>query len=360
MSLPINSALYYPTIEFQDYRWLWTASLVWDKIYRIEPEDFRAAEPDNVRILCEEGDIGIPLRPGRYAQDVAGEFMDGVNSRKWDAAAFDASSLRDEYARLHHEKIDVQIRKMLISTGRAASHEQWLYVPDDFAALYMTYLATRMAEKNDLQAISDTNVAWTAHTYFSNEGIDTECVPDEYEQTLAALLIGNYVPENITDISPKQILAFRKRYPDERRNFMRAVKGAAAQLANCSDPTVIQDVVQTVQGDVGRATKDFQRSMEVLGAKTFTGFKTMSFPMATAALATFAPITFGQSVVIGATGFAIGALASFATRSLEADRLSKSHEYSYLVHANKAFPKAADRIDLPRRLYRDLHEFIND
>ena len=35
-----NYALYYPTIEFQNYSWLWSASLLWDRIYRIVPESY--------------------------------------------------------------------------------------------------------------------------------------------------------------------------------------------------------------------------------------------------------------------------------------------------------------------------------
>src|SRR6266576_3973995 len=36
----MNYALYYPTIEFQDYAWLWSASLLWDRIYRIVPKGY--------------------------------------------------------------------------------------------------------------------------------------------------------------------------------------------------------------------------------------------------------------------------------------------------------------------------------
>ena len=42
-----DSILYYPTIEFRnsDYKWLWTASLFWEKIYRIVPGNFILDEP---------------------------------------------------------------------------------------------------------------------------------------------------------------------------------------------------------------------------------------------------------------------------------------------------------------------------
>jgi hypothetical protein len=46
--------LYYPTIEFQvnDYPWLWMASILWDKVYRIVPDGYDLHEPRNIREIC--------------------------------------------------------------------------------------------------------------------------------------------------------------------------------------------------------------------------------------------------------------------------------------------------------------------
>lgn len=359
MSLPLNSALYYPSIEFRDFRWLWTSALLWDKIYRIQPADFSPDEPDNVRALCEEGDVGIPLRPAAYAKEVAQEFMISVDTGKWNAAALEKRNVRN-HVRIHHDKIDIQLREMLISKGRAASHEQWLYVPDDFEALYMTYLAKKMASKNGLQPVSDSNAAWTALTYFSTEGIETECLPKDMPFALAALMIGNFVPQNITDITPKALLAFRRRYPDERRNFMRAVKDAAKQLANCHDAKVVKEIVKEIQKDIERALKDLQGSMEALQAESFVGLKSLTLPMSSAVLGALLPLEFTQSVLLGATGLAVGSIASVATYKQKGKRLSKEHEFSYLMHAERAFPKTVEDMNVPRRLYRNMNEFIND
>ena len=85
----INSALYYPYIEFADPRWLWTAALVWDKVYRIVPDDYTPQDSDNVKALCADGDIGIPIRPRAYAKDVAMEFMLKLHKKEWQAAALE-------------------------------------------------------------------------------------------------------------------------------------------------------------------------------------------------------------------------------------------------------------------------------
>src|SRR5580700_7572398 len=100
MRLCMNNALYYPTIEFQDYEWLWSAALLWDRIYRIVPEGYEPDDPENIQILAEGGEIGIPLRPGPYTKDTADEFLGKISSGDWDAAALEFD-MDEAYARLH-------------------------------------------------------------------------------------------------------------------------------------------------------------------------------------------------------------------------------------------------------------------
>lgn len=73
-----NSILYYPTIEFrcEDYQWLWNASLLWDKIYRIVPPEYKLHEPRNIESLCSTGEIGIPISPLPYSKKASEEFSD--------------------------------------------------------------------------------------------------------------------------------------------------------------------------------------------------------------------------------------------------------------------------------------------
>lgn len=359
MNPEINSALYYPQIEFGDYRWLWSAALVWDKIYRIEPEDFTPEHPENVRVLCDGGDIGVPIRPKDYAKTVAEEFMTQINTGKWQAAALEKNQVK-EYARIHHDKIDVQIRQMLISSGRAASHDQWLYVPEDFEKLYMTYLATKIAQQNNLQTVSDTSGAWAGLTYFNHGQMDTENDDHHLPFTLASLIIGNYVPSNITDITPHALLDFRTKYADERRNFVRAMKSAASQLANCHDATVAKDVLHDIQKDVEASAADYRRSMEILNAKAFAGCAAVSLPMSTPVLGKLLLLDPLSAIILGTTVLAIGGIAGVAALKQQGKRLRRESDFSYLVHAERTFPQRTDALNVPGGLRYDLNQFIND
>ena len=57
---------------------------------------------------------------------------------------------------------------------------------------------------------------------------------------------------------------------------------------------------------------------------------------------------------------ALGTIASITASKQKAKKLIRDHEFSYLVHAEKTFPKTSDNLNLPWRLYCDMHEFIDD
>jgi len=206
-----NCALYYPSIEFEDYSRLWSAALLWDRVYRIVPDGYEPNDPPNVRRLAEAGEIGIPIRPGPYAREVAGEFVAGLESRRWDAAAL-VLDVPSEYARIHQDKIDVDLRRALLTGGAAKAQGEWLCVPTEFESLYMTLLADRMARANDLQLLSDRRAAWSGSTYFHYDG-RLDPIPDPAQaQQLAALVIRDCLPERLCDIEVEDLLSFRARY----------------------------------------------------------------------------------------------------------------------------------------------------
>ena len=242
-------ALYYPTIEFHNFEWLWNASLLWDRIYRIVPAGYEPDDCENVRILAEGGEIGCSIRPEEYAPLVATEFVNGIDEGRWDAAAVE-DEIPDEYARLHEGKVDVTLRNMIIAKGAGAKHEDWLYVPTEFSALYMTYLANHIADKNNLQLLSNSAAAWTGSTYFRFDGDVQDYPLEEYVQQLAVLVLRDFLPENITSIPAKSILRFREKYGDERRRFLGALRKSAAALSECTDASVFRDGIEDMKKEI--------------------------------------------------------------------------------------------------------------
>ncbi|MCK4415152.1 MAG: hypothetical protein KAY32_16595 [Candidatus Eisenbacteria sp.] len=251
-------ALYYPTIEFHDFEWLWNASLLWDRIYRIVPAGYEPDDCENVRILAQSGEIGHAIRPEEYAPLVAKEFVDRIEEGRWDAAAVERD-IPDEYARLHKGKVDVALREMIIAKGAGAEHKDWLYVRTEFGALYMTYLANHIAAMNKLQLLSDSTPAWTGSTYFRFDGDVQDYPREEYVQQLAVLVLRDFLPENITSVRPESILRFREKYRDERQRFLGALRKSAADISECTGAAVVRDRIEDMKKEIEASLKDYRK-----------------------------------------------------------------------------------------------------
>jgi hypothetical protein len=255
-----NYALYYPTLEFQSYEWLWSATLLWDKIYRIVPKSYAPEDPDNVKALVEDGSIGISINPDKYLGEVAKKFTEDLENKNWNACALKIHDPENaEYVRLHKDKVDVRLKEMIIAKN-AVINEEWFQIPTDFGALYMTYLAKEISEKNNLQIVSDLPAAWMGITYFKYDGrIDENVFSDEYTNHLANLIIQDFIPQNILSLTPNAIINFRNKRKDERQKFLSSIKAAASQLANCKDPKIVFDLIEDIKKDIEESLKEYIR-----------------------------------------------------------------------------------------------------
>lgn len=357
-----NYALYYPTIEFTNYEWLWSASLLWDRLYRIVPRGYQPNDPSNVLALMESGEIGLPIHPDNYTSLIAEEFMNRLDSCEWDAAALDLV-MTDDYRRLHMDKVDVVLRNMIIAQGAGTAHGDWLYVPKDFTAHYMTYLANVVAERNHLQMLSDSVPAWTGATYFKYSGAVEGFPREEFSQQLVTLVVREFLPEDILSIKPKDILAFRENHREERQRLLIAMQTWAKKLSECDDDRVVRDLIQDMNKEIDVSLKDFRDSLSALSIAGLTGLKSLTFPVATkvATLIGGKDLDTTTLLVITGAGVALGLVSGLSDWSQKRKRLTKSCDYSYLMHMQKRW-KGIARYDNDYNYYlcREMEEFIND
>jgi hypothetical protein len=357
-----NYALYYPTIEFNDYQWLWSASLLWDRIYRIVPAGYEPDDPPNVLALMESGEIGIPLHPDDYAPAIAEEFVARLDSGEWNAAALNLD-MPDEYRRLHTEKVDVVLRDMIIARGAGKAQGEWLHVPTDFAAHYMTYLANVVAERNNLQMLSDNASAWTGATYFKYNGQVEDFPRIEFTQQLATMVIREFLPSDILSIKPREILAFRKKYHAERQRLLTSMQTWAKRLSECHDDRVGQDMIQDMNKEIETALKDFRRSLSALNVVGLTGLKSLTFPVVTKVAALIGGKNLDPSTLLIFTGagVALGLVSGLSNWTQKRKKLAKECDYSYLMHMDKQWKGIAMyNNDYNYYLCREMEEFIND
>lgn len=357
-----NYALYYPTIEFQDYEWLWGASLLWDRIYKIVPENYQPDEPPNVLELQADGEIGIALHPQKYAKSIADEFIEKLESRNWNASALthtEGDSAGD-YLRLHKDKVDVKLKEMLISKGQASAQGDWLHIPTEFSSQYMTYLANSIAEKNNLQLVTDLSAAWTCSTYFRFDGAVEDFPREDFENQLAILVIKDFLPSNISSISVKDILGFRKKRREQRKRFFNAVKIAAKQISACTDHKIIQDMINDLKKDIESAISDYKKSADILKVTSWTGLKSLSFPIATAIIDKIVTLDPTTLTVLSGAGIGLGLMSGFREYSQKSKKLYRECDYSYLVELRSQWKQMYRGYDYNYYLCRQMEEFIND
>jgi len=356
-----NYALYYPTIEFVNYQWLWSAALVWDRIYRIVPAGYQTQDPPNVRALMESGEIGISIHPDDYAADVAKEFAERLESGEWNAAAL-TGKISNEYRRIHADKVDVMLRDMIIAKGAGTMHGSWLHVPTDFDALYMTYLANVIAEKNNLQMLSDSAPAWTGATYFKFDGEVEDFPRDEYSQQLVTLVIKDFLPANILSIRPEDILSFRNKYRLERQRLLASMQNWAKRISDCENEQIMKDMLQDMKKDIETSLKDFRGSLSALNVAKMTGLKSLTFPVVTKAAAVIGGKDLDATTLMIVTGLgaALGLVSGLSSWNQEKKKLTKECDYSYLMHMRGQWKGVSMGKDYNYYLCREMEEFIND
>jgi len=354
-----NSALYYPSIEFTDPQWLWASSLMWDRIYRIVPKDYVPEDSDNIKRLAETGEIGIAINPDQYAKTVSETFIAKLHAGHWDAAAL-SHNMDENYARLHHDKVDVQLRELIVAKGRGASHGDWLYVPTNFEALYMTYLARHISQKANLNLVTDVAAAWTGATYFTFDGRVEDTPREELPNVLAAMLIRDFIPTNVVALEPNDLLSFREKRRDERHRFMNAVRTAAAKLANCHDAKVALDMYEDLKKEITTSLEDYRKGMDILKVEGWTGLKTLVFPATTGVIGKLIALDPTQLTILSVAGLAMGAVSGLSSMKQKGKKLTHEYDYSYLLHMRRTWEKCYQGSDWNYYLCRQMEEFIND
>lgn len=367
-----NSILYYPTIEFrrEDYLWLWTASLLWDKIYRIVPPNYVVNEPTNIKKLCESGEIGIPISPIDYRVDISDDFSNFMEEHRRDAAALTYHD--SEYIKVHESKIDVKLQhEFMYDMGVQKDQNGWLYLNPQISNFYMTFLANHIAKKNDLSLYTDNRELWVASTYFLFDGrIQNNYFPGENfcepsSEALVSLMLPEFYPTNILDISPELLLRFREKRKDERIQFIEAINSFREKLSAATAPEVISVIVNDEKKKIEKATTNYKKSMDILKVVKFGGIMTTLLTITADALG-YNPLSQTTSSILATSGMGLNILTGLGQKIIPKPT---NNPYTYLAQIKSTFDlhhyvsndtsmSLVDKYNYT--LYREFEEFIED
>lgn len=183
-----ESALYYPTIDIHNERWLKSAVLFWDRIETIVPEsEDHPYRRRSTRVL-HENEILFAHKVNPFSDEVRGieedviQFMDTPEGKKsfikpWGVSAVSMANRRylteeeraynDDRRRayltdkmsgiyrdfyIHVEKLPMMLRERLAGN---VNEDGYVWASRGFMSFYMTLLANRICQNNRLALLTD-------------------------------------------------------------------------------------------------------------------------------------------------------------------------------------------------------------
>lgn len=354
-----NYTLYYPTIEFRNPNWVWSAALLWDNIYRIVPKDYSPQDSRNIQELILRSDIIRNIDPSEYALDASAEFINGLNiNGKWWAAALDNSNYkRKEYLELHKDKADVKLRQLILADN--INNNDWLNVPHDIASIYMLYLANYIAKKRNISVSTDYAEAWCGSNFFQYDGNIEEYDMGETTTALAAVTIDSLVPADIMNLSPRELIKFRDDSFEERKIFFQKMRELSTAISLCEDERHTSDIINDHLKELKRSKKKYAQCMSKIKRGAFIGLKTVMFPALVTVISAFHELPKSLVNDLQALGVGMGAIGGFweAQNSISKER--KNFECNYLMQLEGRISPSWSPCDF-NNIHEGYQQYLND
>lgn len=362
-----KNVLYYPHIGLRNASLTKALALFYDHVYRIVPDNVIPDDNEELQPLLEEGSVGKMIDPAPYSQSASDEFPGKLG--EWDASALDGDPEdRQEISRLHVDKTDQRVRKLFEESGFQSDND-WVSVPVEIASIYMLYLSTVIAKKNNLSLITGDWGAWTGTSYFNLDGqIDHSLTHDmlsEYVDDpfgLFCLLVSEITPTNISEIPADKILAFRLKRSDEITNFRKCLNDLHEELKIINANEIKIDAINAKVKALAKAKSDYQDASDLIKVKGWTGVKMIGFP-APAIFGHLMEIPTASTVVLGATGLALGALFTIKSNVQDLKKLNRDNPASLLIEMDRSFKNYTSSRgggDMNYHAWNCMEEFVND
>jgi len=325
-----RACLYYPRIAIPGDAWLKSTLLLWDSVRRIMPEHAGVRdEPEIDRYVG--ANLVQATSPFDYTDRAEQIFLDKLSTRDESGRTLEDSLRRGMHnldpeffgssERIHVEKVSASLVHRLMDLGFVDSVEgcccrscesnrrRWLQVDSRVGALYMTCLATAMADAIRAPLVTDESpcLDW-AHLFAATPDGATA---DRLVPCLAALNIEWPDTDALAAIPTDRFLAFHERRSPERKAFREALQSILADLARIEDQNQLADAIATHRRDVEQRLRDLRDAQQELGIKTLVGALSINCPTLIAAAAATPFVGPGAGALIAGSGLALSA-ASWA------------------------------------------------
>ncbi|WP_050570915.1 hypothetical protein [Dickeya zeae] len=346
-------ALYYPSIEFRDTEFLKKSLLIWDKVFRIVPHNYKPQDNPGILLASQEEfvlDINVDEKDKRSTADGFLRFYNRIESSET-GLVWPAGLDSESFVRINPEKIEARLLPLFEELNRQYTCNGFMTIPAPLAGGYMFYLANSVAKSRDLHLLTDSPDTWAVGTYFSQNGNFDEFIYNESSDVyMCQCSVNGVMPSNLSDIPMDKLFRFIEEHHDEKENFRIELERLRGEIARCNNKKHAEYIANDFVSNLNRAKREYKDSLRKLNRRNLYNIFTFGVP----ATASVLSLGIGGSIwdpLSIASGVTIGAIASFFSRQMiPRDKGTPS----YLVSLESMSSEPTGQLN------RIFNEFIND
>lgn len=347
-----DSILYYPHIEFQNEAWVKSSLLLWNHVYRIVPEGYRPKDSDEIKVLVDADLVrNIRLNDEDRGQTVD-EFLSLCDRLEENMPAGLIPSDED---RIHPDKIDKRLYPYLDLIGEYfIDEDRWLHLSKELARGYMFKLSQVVARMRHLNRGTDDLDAWSISPFFCENANFGEFLRDkDASGFFCSVTLEDVVPENIGDVSARNIISFVNNRRDERSQLREKFYEFTSNLSMISNAEHAAQVGDDFIKDLMISKEEYRKSMDNWKDIPALAISTGG-PVSMTALGMLSAIKGNPFSLLRIAGsLVMGAICSYADYRKTKKRRDPSYS-SYLIGIDKLCNNVTGES------YTRLEEFIND
>lgn len=351
-----GEALYYPSIEFTDIRWLKRAIYLYDKIHRIVPGGYVPRDSDFVLKLIDAGIVNnlTPSKPSM--KKTAAKFKKVIENDPLKPAGL-VGSAEYEYARLHPEKVDVKFRSVISELSTKVDGNGFYNLSAELVNGYMLYLAREISRENRLDQITDFSDMFPIMEYFTAQGKIDDVFSGEYGAGCIALTLPYMIPNGIDDLEHSKLIGIRESLLESRIKFREEVSSKIPHISDSDSPKLYKDTIDSLARELLKNCDNLRKTSKPLFSDLiYTGI-TVGVPVFTGAFSIPGISSVGNgwisSVVLGLSVSAVTAIKEYKNKRSKSG-LNYILELRDYIKADSEFKPQTIRYD------RLLNEFVND
>jgi hypothetical protein len=236
-------ALYYPSIDISDGSFINTAALYWDQIQTIVPDEVEIPYSSKVSLDAVKAKFLYPLKLSDCIRPI--EIVGQEISKEIDAIDWNSFPNHREEKMYRHKFTPEAILSLESKLGRKFKQDGYeISLPEDIAKVYMSRLASAIAQRDRSMPITNTPIA---HNILTSRFIDYTQDRKENQAQLVNLSL-----QSLT-IKPEyplnDVIKFREHHRDMLINYRRYIRELSRQIATGLDTTNKQFVFEEIFRD---------------------------------------------------------------------------------------------------------------